>query len=145
MFLNRSVIYLVESFMKKETSLEQARLEERRAKREADADWLGIKLLRVELGWSLLDHNGEGVGAVAFLTLNERYASANPLEPEVGAPFMESVRKWAEHMGRKVVILSVLVKGSGVASLVTMAQGESRPIRAVRWGGRLWWVASHGD
>jgi hypothetical protein len=47
-------------------------------------------------------------------------------------------------MGRKVVILSVPVKGSGVASLVTMAQGESRPVRAVRWGGRVWWVASHG-
>jgi hypothetical protein len=44
----------------------------------------------------------------------------------------------------RVVILSVPVKGSGVASLVTMAQEESRPIRAVRWGGRVWWVASQG-
>ncbi len=31
-----------------------------------------------------------------------------------------------------------------MAALVTMAQGESRPIRAVRWGGRVWWVASQG-
>ncbi len=50
-FLNRSVIHLVESFLKKETSLEQARLEDRRAKREA-----------------------------AFLALlNERYAAMIPL------------------------------------------------------------------
>ncbi len=46
MFLNRSVLFLVESFMKKETSLEQTRLKERQVKRESDDDWLGIKLLR---------------------------------------------------------------------------------------------------
>ncbi len=51
-FLNRNVIFLVESLLKKEMSLEQTRLEERRAKRESDADWLGIKLLREELGVS---------------------------------------------------------------------------------------------
>ena len=44
MFLNRSVIFLVESFLKKETSLEQTRLEERRLKRESDVDRLGIEL-----------------------------------------------------------------------------------------------------
>ena len=94
----------------------------------------------------MLDENEEGVGGAAFLTLlNERYAVMSPLEPEVGAPFMESIRKWAEHVKRKVVILSVPVKGSGVASLATMAQGESRPIRAVRWGGRVWWLASQGS
>ena len=60
MFLNRSVIHLIESFLKKESSLEQARLEERRAQREGDADWLGIKLLREELGWNLVDENEEG-------------------------------------------------------------------------------------
>ena len=122
MFLNRSVIHLVESFLKKETSLEQARLEERRAKSEEDADWQGIKLLREELGWSLVDENEEMVGGEAFLTLlNERYAAMSPLEPEVGSPFMESLRKWAEKIERKVAILTVLAKGSGVASLVTMA------------------------
>jgi hypothetical protein len=135
MFLNKSVIHLIESFLKKESSLEQARLEERRGQREGDANWLGIKLLREELGWNLVDENEEGVSGAAFLTLlNDRYAPMNALDPEMGVSFMESIRRWAEHAKRRVVILSVRVKGSGVASLVTMAQGESRPIRVVRWG-----------
>ncbi len=110
MFLNRSVIHLIEFFLDKESSLEQARLEERRAQREGDADWLGIKLLREELGWNLVDENEEGVSGPAFLNLlNDRYAAMSPLEPELGVPFIESVRKWADHVKRRVVILSVPV------------------------------------
>ncbi len=50
MFLNRSTLFLIETFMKMIAAREQSQLEARRLRREADVDWLGIKLLREELG-----------------------------------------------------------------------------------------------
>ena len=86
-----------------------------------------------------MEDGGEGVSSSAFLnTLNERFASGEPVVIEEGASFMESLRKFAETMSRKVVVLTVLTKGSGSASLVTMPHGEARPIRVVRWDGRVW-------
>jgi hypothetical protein len=145
MFLNRSTIFLIETFMKLMAAREQSQLETRRLRRVADVDWIGIKLLLQELGWSLVEEWGEGVSSPAFLnTLNERFASVEPVVFEEGASFMESLRKFAETMSRKVVVSTVLTKGSGVASLVNMPHGESRPIRVVRWDRRVWWASPQG-
>ncbi len=65
MFLNRRILFLLETFMKKDTALEQTRLEERRLRQRSDVDWLGIKLLREELGWSLVEEGGEGCRRLA--------------------------------------------------------------------------------
>jgi hypothetical protein len=145
MFLNRSTIFLIETFMKMKAGREQSQLETRRLRRVSDVDWVGITLLLKELGWSLVEEGGEGVSSSSFLsTLNERFAIGDPVAFEEGASFMDSLRKFAETLSRKVVVLTVLTKGSGSASLVNMPYGEARPIRLVRWDGRVWWASPQG-
>ncbi len=81
--------------MKMIATREQTRLEARRLWREVDVDWLGIKLLREDLGWSLVEEGGEGVSSSSFLNLlNERFANLDPVDFDEGASFMESLKKW---------------------------------------------------
>jgi hypothetical protein len=76
MFLNRSMLFLMETLMKMIAAREQSQLEARRLRREADVDWLGIKHLREELGWNLVEEGGGGVSSSCFLNmLNERLSS----------------------------------------------------------------------
>jgi hypothetical protein len=147
-YANKSsaLLFVLELLLKKEGAREQTRLEEKRTRREVEPEWIGIKALRDEPGWSLVEEGGEGLSSASFFTqLNERHASACGVELEEGVSFMDSLRKWAGKVERKVVILTVLAKGSGAASLVTIQNGEApRPIRVVRWEGRLWWVTTQG-
>ena len=80
---------MLELLLKKEGAREQTRLEEKRTRREVDPDWIGIKALREELGWSLVEEGGEGLSSASFFTqLNERHASACGVELEEGGSFM---------------------------------------------------------